>query len=219
LSRGEVYLCAPFGASGVGSVTGDKHPFYLMRVMTWTMLPQAKREPCCLPIDRAFAYRLLPVVPGWSIDETISGERLSRVSEWLRLSWREEKSSIYRTSIGNIQVHVRMQCTGEDDMYTIAQGATNLDAVHAWMQFESNSRQQTSRQADKQTSRQADKQTSRQADKQTSRQADKQAVPCRRQDSSLSGGSSSPVSPRCSAADATSASTPARGGTGGLQWC
>jgi hypothetical protein len=27
LSRGEDYLCAPFGASGVGSVTGDKHPF------------------------------------------------------------------------------------------------------------------------------------------------------------------------------------------------
>jgi hypothetical protein len=132
LSRGEVYLCAPFGASGVGSVTGDKHPFYLMRVMTWTMLPQAKRAACCLPIDRAFAYRLLPVVPGWSIDETISGERLSRVSEWLRLSWREDKSSIYRMSKGNIQVHVRMQCTGEDNMYTIAQDATNLEAVHAW---------------------------------------------------------------------------------------
>jgi hypothetical protein len=135
LSRGEVYLCAPFGVNGVGSVTGDKHPFNLMRVMTWTMLPQAKRAACCHPIDRAFAYRLLPVVPGWSIDETISGERLSRVSEWLRLSWREETSSIYRTSIGNIQVHVRMQCTGEDDMCTITQDATNLDAVHAWGRY------------------------------------------------------------------------------------
>jgi hypothetical protein len=65
-----------------------------MRVMTWTRLPQEKRGNC-LPIDHAFAYRLLPVVPGWSIDETIRGERISRVSEWLRLSWREEKSVLY----------------------------------------------------------------------------------------------------------------------------
>jgi hypothetical protein len=107
LSRGEVYLCCPFGASGVGSATGDKHPFYLMRVMTWTMSSQEKRGNC-LPIDHVFAYRLLPVVPGWSIDEKINGERLSRVSEWLHLSWREEKSSIYRMPIENIQVHVRM---------------------------------------------------------------------------------------------------------------
>ena len=135
LSRGEVYLCCPFGASGVGAATCDKHPFYLMRVMTWTMLPQEKRAFDRLPIDHAFAYRLLPVVPGWSIDETISGERKTRVSEWLRLSWREEKSSIYRMSVGNIQVHVRMECTGEDDTYTIAQDATNLDAVHSWGRY------------------------------------------------------------------------------------
>jgi hypothetical protein len=134
LSRGEVYLCCPFGASGVGSSTGDKHPFYLMRVMTWTMLPQEKRGNR-LPIDHVFAYRLLPVVPGWSIDEKISGERISRVSEWLRLSWREEKSSIYRMSVENIRVHVGMQCTGEDDRYTIAQDTTNLDAVHAWGRY------------------------------------------------------------------------------------
>jgi hypothetical protein len=134
LSRGEVYLCCPFGASGVGSATGDKHPFYLMRVMTWTMLPQEKRGNC-LPIDHVFAYRLLPVVSGWSIDETISGERLSRVSEWLPLSWREERSSIYRMSIANIQAHVQMQCTGEDVRYIIAQDASNLDTVHSWGRY------------------------------------------------------------------------------------
>jgi hypothetical protein len=134
LSRGEVYLCCPFGASGVGSTTGDKHPFYLMRVMTWTMLPQRKRGDC-LPIDHAFTDRLLPVVPGWSIDEKIRGERISRVSEWVHLSWREEKSSIYRMSIENIQVHVRMQCTGEDVMYTIVQDAKNLDAIHSWGRY------------------------------------------------------------------------------------
>jgi hypothetical protein len=82
-----------------------------------------------------YSLIVLPVVLEWSIDEKITGERLSRVSEWLRLSWREENSSIYRTSIGNIQVHVRIQCTGEDEMYTITQDATNLDAVHVWGRY------------------------------------------------------------------------------------
>jgi hypothetical protein len=123
LAEGGVFLCSPHGA------TRDNHPFYLVHVLTWTLVTGAYPK---IPIDHAFCYRLMPDGAGWNIDDKTSGDRFTKLNEWLEVPWREEKNEILRIPSANLQVAVRMQLSGEK-IYTICDGSKDL--VQAWGRF------------------------------------------------------------------------------------